>query len=194
MTLEHFMQIPTFDKLMIPTLKALEQLGGSGGIEEIADGVIQVLKLPDAITSRLHNPEKSSRTEVEYRLAWARTYLKKYGLIDNSERGIWSLTAKYQPHQNLDPAEVVQAVASARPKKKQRGQTPGEEVPPAIAEEVEVGWKEACTSNCCVSSQTPLSALLCVFCAKAGLCRWKLPVVPATAALTARASSNCKTS
>ena len=82
------MRMPTFDKLMLPTLKALEQLGGSGSIEDIANSVIQALNLPDAITSQPHNPEKSSQTEVEYRLAWARTYLKKYGLLDNSERGI----------------------------------------------------------------------------------------------------------
>ena len=82
------MRMPTFDKLMLPTLKALEQLGGSGSIEETANSGSQALNLPDAIPSQPHNPEKPSQTEVEYRLAWARTYLKKYGLLDNSERGI----------------------------------------------------------------------------------------------------------
>ena len=142
------MQMPTFDKLMIPTLKALEQLGGSGSIEEIANSVIQGMKLPDAITSQPHNPDKSSQTEVEYRLAWARTYLKKYGLLDNSERGVWSFTGKYQPGQHIDPNEVVQAVrgedAAAKQKKKQQGRSePDEGVSSSIAEEVEAGWKEA---------------------------------------------------
>lgn len=41
MILEPFMQMPTFDKLLIPTLEALEQLGGFDGIEEIANSVIQ---------------------------------------------------------------------------------------------------------------------------------------------------------
>lgn len=141
------MQMPTFDKLMLPTLKALEQLGGSGSIEEIANSVIQALNLPDAITSQPHNPEKSSQTEVEYRLAWARTYLKKYGLLDNSERGIWSFTSKYHPGQNIDPNEVVQIVrgedAQARQhKKKQHNHKQDEGVSFAIAEEVEAGWKE----------------------------------------------------
>ena len=31
-------------------------------------------------------------TEIEYRLVWARTYLKGMGLADNSQRGVWSLT------------------------------------------------------------------------------------------------------
>jgi restriction system protein len=33
-----------------------------------------------------------SRTEVEYRLAWARTHCKLLGLVTNSERGVWTLT------------------------------------------------------------------------------------------------------
>lgn len=33
-------------------------------------------------------------TEIEYRLAWARTYLKGMGLLTNSRRGVWSVTEK----------------------------------------------------------------------------------------------------
>jgi restriction system protein len=32
------------------------------------------------------------QTEIEYRLAWARTYLKGMGLLTNSKRGVWTLT------------------------------------------------------------------------------------------------------
>ena len=139
------MKMPTFDQLMLPTLKALESLGGSGSIEEIANAVIQALNLPDVITSQAHNPEKSSETELEYRLAWARTYLKKNGLVDNSERGVWALTAQYQPGQPVDVETIVQSVLAeytARNKKKQSQQTVEEDLLPAIAEEVEAGWKE----------------------------------------------------
>lgn len=139
------MKMPTFDQLMLPTLKALESLGGSGSIEEIANAVIQSLNLSDAITSQAHNPDKSSQTEVEYRLAWARTYLKKYGLVDNSERGVWALTAQYEPGQAVDIEAIVQSVradSAARTKKKQPRQTADEDILPAIAEEVEAGWKE----------------------------------------------------
>ena len=87
MTMEFSMKVPAFDQLILPTLKALESLGGSGSIEEIANTVIQTLNLPDAVTSQTHNHEKPSQTEVEYRLAWARTYLKKYGLADSTCKG-----------------------------------------------------------------------------------------------------------
>jgi restriction system protein len=138
-------KMPTFDRLMLPTLKALESLGGSGSIEEIANAVILALNLPESITSQAHNPEKSSQTEVEYRLAWARTYLKKYGLLDNSERGVWALTAQYEPGQAVDIESIVQTVradSAVRTKKKTSQQAVEEDILPVIAEEVEAGWRE----------------------------------------------------
>lgn len=139
------MKMPTFDQLMLPTLNALEKLGGSGSIEEIANAVIQALNLPEGITSQAHNPEKSSQTEVEYRLTWARTYLKKYGLIDNSERGVWALTAQYEPGQAVDIESIVQSVrvgSGVRTRKKTSQHAVEEDLLPTIAEEVEAGWRE----------------------------------------------------
>jgi restriction system protein len=34
------------------------------------------------------------QSQIEYRLAWARSYLKGMGLLDNSARGVWTLTEK----------------------------------------------------------------------------------------------------
>ena len=79
---------------MNPLLRALEVLGGSGSVEEIYDKVVELEALSDEVLSHLHDPDNSTNTEVWYRLAWARTYLKKFGLVDNSTRGVWSLTAK----------------------------------------------------------------------------------------------------
>ena len=138
------MKIPTFDQLILPTLKALENLGGSGSIEEIASTVIQNLNLPEAVTSQPHNADKPSQTEVEYRLAWARTYLKKYGLIDNSDRGVWALTPQYKPGQVIDVKTLVQTVratSAALSKKKQKSLVEEDSLP-SIAEEVEAGWRE----------------------------------------------------
>lgn len=104
------MNIPSYHEMLIPTLQAIDKLGGSGTNQEIAEGVIQLLNLQESITSQLHNPEKSSQTEVEYRLAWARTYLKKYGLIENSERGVWSFTEKFNNKTSPSPEEIVRVV------------------------------------------------------------------------------------
>ncbi|MFA6292859.1 MAG: restriction endonuclease [Victivallales bacterium] len=103
-------KMPTFDSLMNPLLSALTALGGSGSIEEIYEKVVQTEKLPEDITSILHDKEKSNSTEVQYRLAWARTYLKKYGLLENSIRGIWALTSKAKGLENINSQEIVKTV------------------------------------------------------------------------------------
>jgi restriction system protein len=95
---------------MNPLLRSLRALGGSGSIEEIYDKVVELEQLPDEIISQPHDPEKSNQTEVEYRLAWARTYLKKYGLLENSSRGIWSLTSNAKEVEKLNSQDVVRTV------------------------------------------------------------------------------------
>ncbi len=71
-------QVPQYHEMMNPLLAALHELGGSGSISEINEATTSRLDLSDDVLEALHNPEKSNQTEIEYRLAWARTYLKKY--------------------------------------------------------------------------------------------------------------------
>jgi|GEM_PF-1390579 len=87
------MDMPTYDRMMNPLLEALHQLGGSGNIDEINEKTIEILNLPDEIINVPHGKD-SSTSEVEYRLAWTRTYLKKYGLLENSSRGVWALNSE----------------------------------------------------------------------------------------------------
>ena len=131
--------LPTHDDLMNPLLEALRKLGGSGSIEEIYIKTVEITGLPEAILSQLHDPEKSSQTEVGYRLAWARTYLKKYGLLENSSRGVWSLTEKAKTLETVDSAEIVRFVRALdkhdAPKKR-----PSDETARELSEEE--GWKD----------------------------------------------------
>jgi restriction system protein len=105
--------IPTFDSLMNPLLNALFALGGSGSIEEIYDKVLELENINEEISSTPHNSEKSNQTEVGYRLAWARTYLKKYGFLENSSRGVWSLTPLAKEKKQVSPQIVVKEVREA---------------------------------------------------------------------------------
>ena len=104
---------------MNPLLQALHQLGGSGSIEEIAQKVAELSDLPEEILNVPHNPEKSSQTEIEYRLAWARTYLKKYGMLDNSDRGIWIIVPEKREVTKIDPQEVIKTVRAEIKKQKE---------------------------------------------------------------------------
>jgi restriction system protein len=85
----------------------------------------------------IHNPEKSSQTEVEYRLAWTRTYLKKYGLLENSSRGVWALTPKGRQTERVNPNQVKRYVREED--KKAHVQVTESEIE---NEEIELTWRE----------------------------------------------------
>ena len=102
--------LPAFHDLMNPLLRALRMLGGSGTNEEIYAKIVEITGFSEEILAHLHDPEKSSQTEVGYRLAWARTYLRKFGLLENSSRGVWSLTEKAKDLEVVDSDEVVRFV------------------------------------------------------------------------------------
>jgi len=102
--------LPKYNELLNPLLQALHDLGGSGTIEEISSKVSETLDLPEDVLNIPHDPDKGSQTEVGYRLAWARTYLKKYGLLDNSERGVWLIVPEKKDISEVDPQHVVKTV------------------------------------------------------------------------------------
>lgn len=82
--------IPAYSDLLWPTIVAVRRLGGSGSIDEIADAVVDQEGFTEGQQQVLHGD--GPQTEIEYRLAWAGSYLKGMGLLVNSKRGVWSLT------------------------------------------------------------------------------------------------------
>jgi len=108
----------TFDQLMLPLMKALVNRVGSGSVDEIYEEVVELENFDEETLAVLHNPEKSNQTEIGYRLAWARTYLKKAGYLENSSRGVWALTEKAKKADTIDSREIVNYVRSlSRPTK-----------------------------------------------------------------------------
>lgn len=84
--------LPIREQLLNPILQALVELGGSGGIDEINEKVINFLNLPEELVNKPHiKGKEGGQTELEYQLAWGRTMLKGMGYIYNSKRGIWAL-------------------------------------------------------------------------------------------------------
>jgi len=101
--------VPTFDEYMQPMIAALRRLGGSATIPELYEAVVDEMKLSDDQLSVLHDPERGDQTEAGYRMAWARTYLKKAGYPSNSERGVWALTPQGR-EQEVAPDKVIEQV------------------------------------------------------------------------------------
>ena len=103
------MPIPKYDDLFTPLLQAMHNLGGSASIAEQEDEVAAILKLTDEEITEIH---RGNRTKLSYRLAWARNYLKRFGILDNSSRGVWALTSKGQQHSKLNKDSVKRFVQS----------------------------------------------------------------------------------
>lgn len=125
-------RMPTHLSLMNPTLAALRELGGSANIDELAEEVLRIMDLPDDVVEKPHG--KGSQTEIEYRLAWARNYLKNYGLLENPARKVWALTAEGQSTKQVDPKRVSKVVRS---KFKESKEEQKEDSVPEVAD-----WRE----------------------------------------------------
>jgi restriction system protein len=127
--------------LFVPTVRALQTLGGSASIEEIDEMVADILGLSEEVRSLLHND--GPRTKLQYRCAWARSWLKRAGLVTNSDRGVWALTSAGDAVKESDfaglPRLVRQAVYAHRKNKEiVEHESADEEL--EVAEELD--WKE----------------------------------------------------
>jgi len=132
--------VPNFDKFILPTLEALKNLGGSGSNEEISEEVYKVAGLSEEVLEVQHD-ENGVQSEVDYRLAWARTYLKKYGLIENSSRGIWALVDNEIDIDKLDLDKILRIVRELSKKpKKTENKTNNNDLENEIEEQLD--WKE----------------------------------------------------
>lgn len=83
-------EVPSYKELWMPTLNAVRELGGSGSIQEIFDKMVEMEGYPEDVLSI--PAADGRRSKLEYRCHWARTYLKNAGALENSARGVWTLT------------------------------------------------------------------------------------------------------
>lgn len=130
---------PAYTFFFAPTLRALDELGGSGSNEEIYNKVLTITSLSSDVINEMHN---FTMTEVEYRLAWARTYLKNFGAIESSKQRVWALTTKGKKmlkENAIDPKEIRNFTA----KKHNKPKVVSEE---EIDEIESVNWREQITN------------------------------------------------
>lgn len=133
-------RIPKYNEYMWPIILVLRDMGGSATIEEMEEKVAEILKIPDEILSIPHGD--SGRSQVGYRMAWARTYLRITGIIENSARGVWTLTPKGR---NISKSEVELVPKYVREIEKSK-RTSSKETPNDDEIE-ELGWKEQLLSE-----------------------------------------------
>lgn len=102
---ENLKSVPKYSTLATVTFKALKALGGSGTNDEINEKGAELLNLSDEVLDILHTGS-TSLSEFNYRMAWARTLLKKYGAIVNSARSVWSITPAFADVAEVDGEDV----------------------------------------------------------------------------------------
>jgi restriction system protein len=110
--------LPSFETYFAPAVAALKAHGGSATIEELEEAVAAEMNLSDATTSVPHGD--GPRTQFQYELAWVRTYLKKVGVAENSEKGVWRLTPIGLAMSVADLAKIPKKVRSADKEKRQK--------------------------------------------------------------------------
>ncbi len=112
------------DDFLEPILATLHELGGSASRGELKNKVIEDMGLtPD---------------QAKYNVGFSISRLKWLGFIDNSERGVWSLTAKGWETQQVDPKEIKRLLRQKREARKQ-AQTKKEA---ALTEEIETSAED----------------------------------------------------
>jgi restriction system protein len=131
-----------YDDLFNPTLNAIHNLGGSASVSEIEDQVSSILNLSEDEIDDIH---RGSTTKLKYRLAWARNYLKRYELLENSSRGVWALTQRGLKTKKINKDLVKKAVIS-KDKKERNNQnnskTENENDENITKELIEFSWQE----------------------------------------------------
>lgn len=133
-------QVPAYSQMLWSTIVALKGLGGSATNDELLTKVVDVMQLSPDIQNVPHTDGRQSK--VSYNLHWAKTYLKKAGYVDNSVRGVWTLTDAGETVTQVEvsqvPSLVRRMVADAR--KAAPVDSEGAVVDPVDA--IDIDWKD----------------------------------------------------
>ncbi|MEP7377402.1 MAG: restriction endonuclease [Chitinophagaceae bacterium] len=128
-----------YDDLFNPTLEALHKLGGSGSVDEIEEQVSDILQLSDEQVNEIH---RGNIPKLAYRLAWARNYLKRCGLIENSSRGVWALTELGLKTPSVDKEAIKRQVKTNIEFKDNKEKTKTIDIEDDNEEIEKITWKE----------------------------------------------------
>jgi restriction system protein len=122
-------QIPRFDQFLWPTIQALKQSGGSASNAELFNRLVQMMGLSEEVQRIPHG--EGPQSEVQYQSGWARATLRLFGAVANSDRGVWSITAKGRSLTESGTAKIPEQIANLV-----------RQLPKPVQEEAAERWKE----------------------------------------------------
>ncbi len=97
--------LPTYSDLILPTVKAVAELGGSAIAREITGQVLTSLGATDEMLAVTQATRPDASVLLE-RIAWARSYAKLIGALESPSRGVFLITPLGKELLNLDPEEA----------------------------------------------------------------------------------------
>ena len=111
--------LPYLPGMMLAVIEALKDLGGSANIQELDERVVELEGVSE-IEQSYQMKGSDNRPRVNYYLAWARTYLRRGGAIENSARSVWALTDKGQTLKSLEETQAIYEQVGLEEREKSR--------------------------------------------------------------------------
>lgn len=107
-------KLPQPQELMLPTLQAIVDLGGSAAYPEIDETTV---KLAGITATQMSVEFDSDATavgpKVLHRIAWARTMLKRIGALESAGHGRWAITDYGSDLTLMSPEQAKPAIDAA---------------------------------------------------------------------------------
>jgi restriction system protein len=144
------MAIPDYQSIMFPLLKFAGD-GQEHSLRETIEALTDVFELTDEERTELL--PSGQQATFDNRVGWARTYLKKAGLLKSTRRGYYQISERGKAVLQENPPEIDNAylkrfsefVQFTRPKQREAGEGGDEEIDDTSTpeEEIEVAYQRA---------------------------------------------------
>lgn len=107
---------PDLPLLMLVTLDALRDLGGSATIQELVDHIIENEGITEEEQAFMMPNGRDRR--LNYYLSWSRTFLKRGAAAENSSRGVWAITEIGEKITSVDGTTQIHAKVNEEEKQR----------------------------------------------------------------------------
>jgi restriction system protein len=102
-------RLPTARDLTVPILDVLARSEEGVDVQTLEQSVALMLRIPSKLLTIRHKASGAERrTEFQYRLAWARSYIKRAGYAINPRRNYWRILKK--PESGLSGTVIARIV------------------------------------------------------------------------------------
>ncbi|MBE1297339.1 MAG: restriction endonuclease [Rhodobacteraceae bacterium] len=108
---------PDLPQMMLATISALKEIGGSATLQELDEQVVEMEKISEDEQSILM---PNGNRKLNYYLSWSRTFLKRGGALENSARGVWALTDTGEKIKTVEEPRAIHKQVNAEERERAR--------------------------------------------------------------------------